>query len=216
MRKFLLLIVAAFALLGIGLATAQGASAIAYSPTQNQTCTDTTNIFPNIDGDLCTQGSAEANGTGHVTRWYAPGTFTSYLVMTQATQFDVKAVFQGDGNLVVYGPGGVVYWASGTSGHPSSVFIEQADGNDVIEQVDGTGHTTGLIYWSAGYSNPGTNSIFAFGASWYWTGSHYTTPNCKGVDSIYETGAILPDGSAGNEFVELRAFSNGSFGYCHV
>jgi hypothetical protein len=40
-------------------------------------------------------------------------------------------VYQGDGNLVLYGPGGPL-WASGTAGRPTGVCIMQGDGNLVI------------------------------------------------------------------------------------
>ena len=43
-----------------------------------------------------------------------------------------KAVFQGDGNLVVYGPGNRAVWASGTNGHPSASLLLQDDGNLVV------------------------------------------------------------------------------------
>src|SRR6185369_6802007 len=43
-----------------------------------------------------------------------------------------KAVFQGDGNLVVYGPGNSALWASGTNGHPTATLLIQDDGNVVI------------------------------------------------------------------------------------
>ncbi len=42
------------------------------------------------------------------------------------------AIMQGDGNLVVYAPGGRPVWASGTDGRGTSTVIVQNDGNTVI------------------------------------------------------------------------------------
>jgi hypothetical protein len=49
---------------------------------------------------------------------------------------------QSDGNLVIYGPGGiprgVSIWASNTSGNPDSRLLVQDDGNLVIYRPDGS------------------------------------------------------------------------------
>lgn len=44
---------------------------------------------------------------------------------------------QSDGNLVLYGPGHVALWASGTNGHPGSYLQVQNDGNLVVRTVSG-------------------------------------------------------------------------------
>jgi hypothetical protein len=48
---------------------------------------------------------------------------------------------QGDGNLVIYGPGDVPIWFSNTAGHPDSFLIVQNDGNVVI-------YSNGRAIWS--------------------------------------------------------------------
>lgn len=45
---------------------------------------------------------------------------------------------QGDGNLVIYGPGAEYVWDSGTHGSPGSRLIVQDDGNVVIYRPDDT------------------------------------------------------------------------------
>ncbi|GAA5163958.1 tyrosinase family protein [Ornithinimicrobium tianjinense] len=48
-----------------------------------------------------------------------------------------STIMQGDGNLVIYGPGGLVVWASGTDGHLGAHLVVQDDGNVVIYRPDG-------------------------------------------------------------------------------
>jgi hypothetical protein len=43
-----------------------------------------------------------------------------------------RLVMQTDGNLVVYGPGSLVNWASNTNDHPGAFAVMQQDGNFVI------------------------------------------------------------------------------------
>ena len=58
--------------------------------------------------------------------------------------------FQGDGNLVAYGPGYRPLWSSGTYGNPGATFTLQGDGNAVVTAADGA------VLWHAGtYGNPG-------------------------------------------------------------
>lgn len=42
-----------------------------------------------------------------------------------------ELLMQGDGNLVLYGPGGAT-WSTGTSGHPGAFAVLQSDGNLVL------------------------------------------------------------------------------------
>jgi hypothetical protein len=44
---------------------------------------------------------------------------------------------QGDGNLVIYAPGGIPIWASNTAGHPGAYFEVQNDANMIIRAANG-------------------------------------------------------------------------------
>ena len=69
-----------------------------------------------------------------------------------ASSTDGKAVgaciMQGDGNLVIYGPGALYVWDSGTDGNQGSRLIVQNDGNVVIYRPDGT------AVWDTGTAVP--------------------------------------------------------------
>jgi hypothetical protein len=43
---------------------------------------------------------------------------------------------QGDGNLVLYAPGGGAWWAAGTHNHPGAFLAVQDDGNVVVYAAD--------------------------------------------------------------------------------
>jgi hypothetical protein len=45
---------------------------------------------------------------------------------------------QGDGNLVIYAPGGQYIWDSATDGNPGARLIAQNDGNVVIYRTNNT------------------------------------------------------------------------------
>jgi Common central domain of tyrosinase len=47
-------------------------------------------------------------------------------------------IMQGDGNLVIYGPGGQYVWDSATDNNPGSHLVVQDDGNVVIYRPDNT------------------------------------------------------------------------------
>ena len=47
-------------------------------------------------------------------------------------------IMQGDGNLVIYGPNAVYVWDSSTHNHPGARLVVQDDGNVVIYAPDGT------------------------------------------------------------------------------
>ncbi|KAB7744864.1 curculin domain-containing protein [Nostocoides sp. F2B08] len=49
-----------------------------------------------------------------------------------------SAIMQGDGNLVVYRPGGRPLWASNTSGNAGARLVVQDDGNVVIYRANGS------------------------------------------------------------------------------
>ncbi|GAA3634900.1 patatin-like phospholipase family protein [Microlunatus ginsengisoli] len=47
-------------------------------------------------------------------------------------------IMQTDGNLVIYGPGNAALWASNTDGNPGSELVVQDDGNVVIYRANGS------------------------------------------------------------------------------
>ncbi|MGW0999651.1 hypothetical protein [Streptomyces sp. NPDC002520] len=55
-----------------------------------------------------------------------------------------RAVFQDDGNLVVYASDGRSLWTSGTAGHSGARLVIQNDGNVTIQT------STGALLWAAG------------------------------------------------------------------
>lgn len=81
------------------------------------------------------QHRAEMQGDGNFVVYRANGT------PKWASGTDGRAIggviMQGDGNLVMYDPGGPV-WSSGTHGHPGAFLVMQDDGNLVIYDPNGT------------------------------------------------------------------------------
>jgi tyrosinase len=63
----------------------------------------------------------------------APGQF----IRSNNGQYEL--IYQGDGNLVLYGPGHVALWASNTDGKPVGSCIMQGDGNMVVYGPNGHG-----------------------------------------------------------------------------
>lgn len=59
---------------------------------------------------------------------------------------DLQTVFQDDGCMAIYDPGGNVHWSSYTNGHPGAVLVITGNGNVEIKLGDsvlwqtGTGH----------------------------------------------------------------------------
>jgi murein DD-endopeptidase MepM/ murein hydrolase activator NlpD len=72
------------------------------------------------------------------------------VVTSPNGQFRLTA--QGDGNLVMYGIGNRVLWASNTSTATGATFVPQADGNLVI-------YRAGKAVWSTGSSGRGAVSL---------------------------------------------------------
>jgi hypothetical protein len=56
---------------------------------------------------------------------------------------DGHAVFQADGNLVLYSSDDETLWSSQTDGHDGAVLVLQADGTLAIRQGDTTLWTAG-------------------------------------------------------------------------
>ncbi len=63
-------------------------------------------------------------------------------IKSPSGQFEL--IMQGDGNLVEYGPGSQVVWASGTNGHPGAEAFMQVNGNLVVYSP------TGQALWASG------------------------------------------------------------------
>jgi hypothetical protein len=61
-------------------------------------------------------------------------------------------LLQGDGNLLLYGPGGHYTWSSGTGGHTPVRAILQGDGNLVLYGTTGA-------YWSSATAGAGTATL---------------------------------------------------------
>jgi hypothetical protein len=77
----------------------------------------------------------------------SPATLAPGQQLISANQ-QYRAVMQGDGNLVLYGPDGVL-WSSGTWNNPGAALSVQADGNLVI-------YSAGKPIWvSNTFNNPG-------------------------------------------------------------
>lgn len=56
---------------------------------------------------------------------------------------------QTDGNLVVYGSGGVVEWQSSTGGHSAQPSFIQLDNNGILHMYLGTPSAPGALLWSS-------------------------------------------------------------------
>jgi hypothetical protein len=64
--------------------------------------------------------------------------------------------YQGDGNLVLYAPGDVPYWASNTPGASVGYTVMQGDGNLVVYDA------TGTPIWASGtWGNHGAFLVLA-------------------------------------------------------
>ena len=62
----------------------------------------------------------------------------------------MAAVMQGDGNFVVYAPGGRPVWHTQTFGNPGARLVMQGDGNLVVYTTDGRGIWSSRTYGNAG------------------------------------------------------------------
>ena len=75
---------------------------------------------------------------------------------------------QGDGNLVIYGPGGVYIWDTKTHNNPGSRLIVQDDGNVVIYKPDDTPiWATNTQTVRLGYETGNISSGWEWGSSQY-------------------------------------------------
>ncbi|MDR3436515.1 LysM peptidoglycan-binding domain-containing protein, partial [Telmatospirillum sp.] len=99
-------------------------------------------------------------------------------VYSQNSQFYLT--YQTDGNLVVYGPGGAVLWASGTSGNAPRDAIMQDDGNLVVYNSSGSPNwASGTVNNSGAtlfLTNNGQLEIISATKSLVWSTPAYSTP----------------------------------------
>lgn len=117
-------------------------------------------------------------------------------------------VYQGDGNIVLYGPNGVE-WASHTTGVPSNRLVMQGDGNLVL--YDGstprwsTGGSAGTNSASLNVQNDGNVVIYrSNGSTWAtntggWPGAGATNVGFSGVPLLNATN-IATDGTISKNF----------------
>ncbi|MER6374917.1 membrane dipeptidase, partial [Streptomyces mirabilis] len=108
-------------------------------------------------------------------------------------------IYQGDGNLVLYGPGGAL-WSSATAGTTPGVCIMQADGNLVIYEPGGK------PVWDSGtFDNPGSHLVVQGDANvviyrpdntpaWSTATSVPTGPSAQGDDM--QPGEVLLPGQS--------------------
>ena len=85
---------------------------------------------------------------------------------------NVQLRFQSDGNLVVYGPGGAVYWHSATNGSGATMASFQGDGHLVLYTSSfvpvWTSNTGGNYCATLAVANDGNVSIHGVDGSLLW------------------------------------------------
>jgi outer membrane lipoprotein-sorting protein len=96
-------------------------------------------------GEVLAAGQSIRSANGHYTLVYqGDGNLVLYgpAGAMWASNTDGRPVgsviMQGDGNLVVYGPGGLPVWATGTDGNPGAHLVVQDDGNVVVYRTNRT------------------------------------------------------------------------------
>jgi hypothetical protein len=87
----------------------------------------------NGDGGKLTAANIVAMGSDRL--W--PGTYLYPSRFLRSVDGRYALLLQGDGNLVLYGPGYHVLWSSGTAGTPMNHGVLQGDGNFVLYPSDG-------------------------------------------------------------------------------
>lgn len=119
-----------------------------------------------------------------------------------------RLVMQGDGNLVEYGPHGVV-WASGTDNHPGAWLAVQGDGNVVVYSSggvalwsSGTAGTPGAALW---LNEDGTLVLRSASGVPVWDAAG-TIPRLASVPSLGTGGSVASPG--GGAFVAMQTDGN--------
>ncbi len=88
------------------------------------------------------------------------------------------AIFQTDGNLVVYSAGGVALWSSGTSGTNAERLNLEDDGRIIIwKSAWNSGTSTGQFNWNQ-LTHPGCDAGIGTGTTGLlWSGQCFVSPN---------------------------------------
>jgi hypothetical protein len=73
----------------------------------------------------------------------------------------VRLVQEADGNLVLYGQGDAVLWATYTTGSPGAWTVMQADGNFVVYAPDNS-----PLWYTDTWGNPGNYVVVADDGHW--------------------------------------------------
>jgi tyrosinase len=115
-------------------------------------------------------------------------------------------VYQSDGNLVLYGPGGAM-WASGTDGSPVGAAIMQGDGNLVIY-----GPGSHYVWDSATDQNPGSHLVVQNDGNAVIYRPDGTPVWATGTQIPPEPGATFEAEFYLNRYADLRAAFGRDFG----
>lgn len=97
-----------------------------------------------------------SNGGGYLAAFQGDGNFVVYAPGGRAVWASrtngARVIMQSDGNLVIYNASNGAVWASGTVGHGRSRLVMQGDGNLVLYRADGR------AIWAT-MTNGGTNRL---------------------------------------------------------
>jgi RHS repeat-associated protein len=113
----------------------------------------------------------------------------------QSLDHRFNLAYQGDGNVVLYGPSGVM-WATNTGGRASTAFVMQTDGNLVLYNAGTPIWTTGTNGGNSSYlavQNDGNVVIYnSAGPRWAtntggWGGISYGFSNLTGATLAHST-----------------------------
>jgi hypothetical protein len=104
---------------------------------------------PGVQSITAAAGGLGGSQTGIIVSGTSLVLTANQFISSPNLQYELR--MQGDGNLVEYGPGQVI-WDSGTYGNPGAFAVLQGDGNFVVYSAAGT------ALWDSGtYGNPGAS-----------------------------------------------------------
>ena len=148
----------------------------------------TTTIYDDEDRPVTQYGPAPVS---HFNRWsstLANGQFLTEGQSLWSPDHRFEFIFQTDGNLVLYGPGGAVLWAAGSNGTATQLMM-QTDGN--LVEYNGSTAIAATNTWGNGPStylvvqNDGNAALYdAAGPVWSTnTGGWAPSPTQSGYDA---------------------------------